>query len=253
MSRRSWFTPAGIRYYSRWLSKSRSRRAHVLQEAINRLGAQTYLEIGVSNGDLFERVRVERKLGVDPIDPAERVRRQVEAGARYFQMPSDEFFATQSAVLEEKGLDVAFVDGLHTYAQALADVENCLRWLNPGGIILMHDCNPTGADMATPAESMLDLQRYRAEYPDRAWTGDVWKAVVHLRALRPEVKASVLDCDFGIGVVFPSPHPERLDYTARQIAAMSYDQLAADRRRLLGLRHPIRLFGLIREAGKGRR
>jgi SAM-dependent methyltransferase len=247
-----WMNRQWIRNQTRWLSKRRSRRAPIIQEAIQRLGAAAYLEIGVNRGDNFARIDVLHKSGVDPIPPADKVLREVERGALYFAMTSDEFFGNQERLLATRGIDVALVDGLHTYRQSLADVENCLRWLNPGGIIFMHDCCPSSAAMATPAETAAELERYRAAHPRCAWTGDVWKTIVRLRSTRPDLRACVLDCDFGIGVVFPGRTEGLLDFTPEQIETMSYGDLAADRRRLLGLRHPWHLVGLLREAGRNR-
>jgi len=247
-----WMNWQWIRNQTRWLSKRRARRAAIIQEAIQRLGAATYLEIGVNRGDNFARIDALHKWGVDPIPPAETVLREVERGARYFAMTSDEFFASQEQLLRTQGIDVVLVDGLHAYRQSLTDVENSLRWLNPGGIIFMHDCCPASAAMATPAETPAELERYRASHPECAWTGDVWKTIVRLRATRPDLRTCVLDCDFGIGVVFPGHADDLLGYTPEQIETMTYDDLAADVRRLLGLRHPLHLFRLLREAGGNR-
>jgi predicted O-methyltransferase YrrM len=52
------------------------------------------------------------------------------------RMTSDEFFAANQFTF-----DIVFIDGLHD--QVAKDIENSLRVLNPGGIIVMHDCNPT--------------------------------------------------------------------------------------------------------------
>ncbi|MBO0887664.1 class I SAM-dependent methyltransferase [Candidatus Bathyarchaeota archaeon] len=39
-------------------------------------------------------------------------------------------------------LDMAFIDGDHTAEGFRTDLENCLRWVKPGGIILVHDISP---------------------------------------------------------------------------------------------------------------
>jgi predicted O-methyltransferase YrrM len=51
-------------------------------------------------------------------------------------MTCDEFFATNQFTF-----DIVFIDGFHHSDQVAK--ENSLRVLNPGGIIVMHDCNPT--------------------------------------------------------------------------------------------------------------
>lgn len=118
-----------------------------------------YLEIGVFDGACFFSVTGAIKTAVDPQFkfPSKRIvksylKHPSNVFNRYYQMPSDDYFAAHSATY-----DVVFVDGLHTYEQSLRDVENALACLNDGGIIVMHDCCPTSRSMAFPAESILDL------------------------------------------------------------------------------------------------
>ena len=151
---------------------------------------------------------------------------RIADGARFFEIPSDAYFA---ALDPEVAFDVAFIDGLHIYEQALRDVENALAHLNADGVVLMHDCNPPEAAVAArdPAVAAADGHK--------AWCGDVWKAVVHLRATRRDLRVSVLDTDYGIGVIRRGEPRELLDIAPEEIAGMSFDQLAADRESLLGL------------------
>ena len=100
-------------------------RAEVIQTAVDRLPAKTSLEIGVNLGETFTSVNAAVKIGVDPCDIAECVKREVEVGkAQYFQMTSDEFFLQNAHVLAKTGINVAFVNGLHTYEQCLVDSGN---------------------------------------------------------------------------------------------------------------------------------
>ncbi|WP_260860727.1 class I SAM-dependent methyltransferase [Mycobacterium tilburgii] len=122
----------------------------------------------------------------------ERNREHAAAGAlttHYFETTSDAFFANETAFLEQRGIDVALIDGLDTYPQAMRDVENTLRYLRDDGVIFLHDCNPRRAPIADSAASYGE---FRSKYPwwdlswglnivnrlVRPWTGDVWKAVV---------------------------------------------------------------------------
>jgi hypothetical protein len=54
----------------------------------------------------------------------------------------------------------------------LKDVTNALRVLEPGGTIVMHDCNPQHEASA----------HHETPPPASFWNGDVWKAFVRLRA-----------------------------------------------------------------------
>ena len=122
------------------------------------------------------------------------------------EVTSDEFFEKYAGQMLSEGIDVALVDGLHTYEQSLRDVENCLKYLNPGGVIVMHDCNPLNVAMGWPTNSTIDEVKALArkgELPgwNNVWNGDVWKSVLHLRKSRPDLTVFTLDLDWGLGVV----------------------------------------------------
>jgi hypothetical protein len=74
-----------------------------------------------------------------------------------------------------------------------------------------------------------------------AWSGDVWKTIVHLRSTRHDLRIAVLRCDRGVGVVRKGFPESRLSYSAAQIEALDYADLAADRERLLNLKPPVYL------------
>src|SRR5262245_42552069 len=112
-------------------------RMDITQALLDSQGGQTYLEIGVSQGESFLPVRASRKWGVDP---RPRLGRRHSSKSlflrplglnreRIFVMTSDTFFATQSRQLTRYGIDVCLVDGLHTYDQALRDILHVLSYL----------------------------------------------------------------------------------------------------------------------------
>jgi len=210
------------------------RRCQVVQAVIAWQRAKKYLEIGVDTGDNLQFIYAPIKLAVDPIPAAPRVRSEVSGGrAQYFEMTSDQFFTDHATLFEGQPVDVVFVDGLHTHSQALKDVENCLKYLADGGVILMHDCNPTTEAMAISAESYEEAVEQREPGESTDWTGDVWKAIVHLRSQRNDVTAHVLDCDYGIGVVIKRPTSEPLELPS--VDQLTYSDLAANRAQYLGL------------------
>jgi hypothetical protein len=51
----------------------------------------------------------------------------------------------------------------------------------------------------------------------------------------------VLNCDFGVGIVRKGLAESRLSYSAAQIEALTYAELAADRERLLNLKPSVYL------------
>jgi predicted O-methyltransferase YrrM len=176
-------------------------------------GARRYLEIGVRDTRVnFDRILVPEKDGVDPA---------LQYGHIGFELTSDEFFA----LLDRRGAadryDLVFVDGLHLADQVQRDVENSLRYLAPGGTIVMHDCNPIAE------EHQID------EYDGVAhWNGTTWKAYVRLRA-RPDLDMCVVDIDDGCGVVRPG-RQEPLTPPA----TLDWALLEARRSELLGLVSP---------------
>ncbi|WP_264068890.1 hypothetical protein [Mycobacterium haemophilum] len=48
----------------------------------------------------------------------------------------------------------------------------------------------------------------------------------------------MLDCDFGVGIIRKGSPERPLSYSAEQVAALNYADLAADRERLLNLKPP---------------
>lgn len=211
-------------------------RVELLQRLIDAVDARLYLEIGVKRGGTFLRLRARRKIAVDPRPMLPR--RAVLAAAlrdprnlsnRVVARTSDAFFADPPRRLLAGHLDVAFVDGLHTYEQSLRDVEHCVAWLAPGGVVVLHDCNPGDA---VAAEAVAAPPADARE----GWSGDVWKTIVHLRALRRDLETFVLDADCGLGVVTRGRSAAPPALTADEIARADYSDLAAARRQLLDLR-----------------
>jgi SAM-dependent methyltransferase len=216
-------------------------RIKAVQQALEGRARSVYLEIGVSHGVAFQRITADEKIAVDPaFKLSASSRRLADAKARathYFETTSDAFFANETAFLEQHGIDVALIDGLHTYRQVLRDVENTLRYLRDDGVIVLHDCNPAHPSRACPATSYADF-RAQHHWWNTEWSGDVWKAIVHLRSTRHDLRVAVLKCDCGVGVVRKGVPESRLSYSAAQIEALNYADLAADRERLLNLKPP---------------
>lgn len=220
-------------------------REEVLDALRERLGAARYLEIGLGSGSPIMRLDVPRKFGVDPVLPRWKRRlqchlRDLRRGrrTRFFRMTSDAFFARHAGLLGAAPLDLAFVDGLHSAEQAYADVLACLRHLAPGGVLVMHDCNPPSAAAAAPQPELVGQV-------SGDWYGDVWKAVVRLRASRADLQVFVLDCDCGLGIVRRGTSAGLSPVAPEQVEGLTYADLAADRTRLLDLRPPERLSAFL--------
>lgn len=150
------------------------KKVQIIQFFINLIGANSYLEIGSSEGRTFNQIKCRKKIGVDSVYLATH------------QMTSDKFFEQNSDLF-----DVIFIDGLHESEQVYRDINNSLKILNKHGYIICHDMNP---------ESEI-MQRYPRPFQQREWTGDCWKAWVRLRREREDLFMCVLDCDYGCGVI----------------------------------------------------
>tara|TARA_B100001250_G_scaffold405567_1_gene423252 strand:- start:738 stop:1415 length:678 start_codon:yes stop_codon:yes gene_type:complete len=132
---------------------------------------KNYLEIGCDQDQLFSKINIKNKIGVDPVSGG-NVRKS-----------SDNFFLTNKT-----SFDLVFIDGLHEYKQVKKDIINSLRFLNPNGIILVHDCLPSSM-------SKQAVPRYRM-----SWNGDVWKAIVDLRQ-NNDLEVFTCEIDQGIGII----------------------------------------------------
>ncbi|HEY7217090.1 MAG TPA: class I SAM-dependent methyltransferase [Candidatus Binatia bacterium] len=212
-------------------------RSDVLQQIIDKLGAEAYLEIGVNRGRCFLPIKAKRKIGVDPNLKLSKKRRRAyllrNLRSKYYRVTSDEFFAEAQLPYH---FDVVFVDGLHTFHQAVRDVENALRILNPNGIVVVHDCNPPTASAAYPASSYEEVAALKLPGWTGEWCGDVWKAVCYLRSHRKDLSVFVLDCDYGLGF-FRRGIPEvSFELDDATLLNLTYDDLVKNRKLFLNLK-----------------
>lgn len=211
-------------------------RIDVVQATLEAVRGTRYLELGVKDGDCFHAIEAETRVAVDPrfafrVPVPARLRRlgRATTGTLYFPTTSDEFFRRFASRLAP--FSVVFVDGLHSYDQSHRDVVHALDVVERGGVVVVHDCNPASAAAATPT---LGEASATEGFTGR-WNGDVYKTIVRLRT-RDDLRVVVLDCDEGVGLVLGGEPESRLELTHEQIEQLGYDDLARDRRRLLGLR-----------------
>lgn len=214
----------------------------IIQRIINRINAKTYLEIGVQRGKNFFQISADHKIAVDPAFIFGIKRRILNVPQffkhSFFEETSDLFFRHHAEkAFGGKSIDVAFIDGLHTYKQSLIDFENCMKYLSAEGIIIFHDCNPTSESAAASVNSPKEMLE---RYPDAKveWLGDVWKTIVHLRSIYQNLEVFVLDCDYGVGIVRKGKPENTLRFTENQIAKLSYADLNSHRVELLNLKNP---------------
>ena len=221
-------------------------RQGILQRAIDRLNARRYLEIGVDDGSLFRAIDVHERIGVDPIPAAENVVSACrKRGTAYFELPSDEFFAKEAPRTLANGVDVVFVDGLHTFDQAYRDCIHALEYLSAGGLLLVHDCLPTSEAEAVAADNYAAASALNVPGWSGDWTGDVWKTIVRLRAEHHDLETVVFDCEHGMAAVRRAPNTSGLTLSNQAVRALTYADLCASPQSLLGLRPAGELLELI--------
>jgi predicted O-methyltransferase YrrM len=212
-------------------------RREVIQKIIDATGAKRYLEIGVFQGTTFLQIKCRHKSAVDPdfrISPRARARWVLRnLGSRFYQMMSGDFFARYRS---PKKFGVAFIDGLHSYAGSLADLEKTLGILDDGGVIIMHDCNPPTAAAETPADSWYDADAKKVPGWTGEWNGDVWKTIARIRSERDDLSVFVLDTDYGLGIITRGKPEKMLGLTPAEIHAFTYADLDAHRAEWLDLK-----------------
>jgi hypothetical protein len=168
-----YFDPTGVK---RW---------DIINYLIEQNGFVNYLEIGVNDAECIRKITAIHKDGVDPTPGAE------VGGGNYpeinYPITSDEFFELIKG--HDIKYDIIFIDGLHHSEQVDKDITNSLNHLMPNGIIVMHDCNPPEYEIQlVPRQTGI-------------WNGDVWKSLVKLRCLEPNLDISTVDTDWGVGIL----------------------------------------------------
>ena len=219
-------------------------RLFFIKKFIEKKGFSTYLEIGVFLGKVFFFVSARRKIAVDPqfqfglYRKIKRIFKNIDnLKAKYFEKTSDAFFAEDAIELFKNNLiDICLVDGMHEYKFALRDIENTLRYLQKDGVILIHDCNPQTKEAGSVFK---DWQKRGGK---DVWNGDVWKALLHLRSFRNDIKVFVLDCDYGLGIVTFGIPETKLNFSENEITELTYDQLEQNRQEWLNLKNPEYFF-----------
>jgi hypothetical protein len=142
-----------------------------------------YLEIGVSAGDSLRLAHPATfACGVDPQPDIKHV---LGPNMRVLAETSDAFFAryAERPAFASRLIDLAFLDGLHTFDQTLRDFINVERRAAPGAIVMIHDC--------IPLDAVVAARERRSAF----WTGDVWKILPILWARRPDLDIAVVGAE----------------------------------------------------------
>jgi hypothetical protein len=153
---------------------------------------RTYLEIGTRTGDSLTLANCPSI----SIDPNFLINKNVigrKSMCAFFQCTSDDYFANHdSKHLLNRGVDFAFLDGLHLFEFLLRDFMHTERICESGSLIAMHDCIPTDVYIAERKDDPVRRQQMGSK--PSWWTGDVWKILPILRKWRPDLTLIGVDC-----------------------------------------------------------
>ena len=147
-------------------------RFEIIQKIIDKKKYENYLEIGCDKDSNFTKISIKNKIGVDPLSGGN------------LKMTSNVFFKNNKTFF-----DCIFIDGLHIYEQVREDIFNSIKFLNPNGIIIIHDCLP------------LKIWNQIVPKMYGHWNGDVWKAIVEARTLK-DIDTYTCKADHGLGIIF---------------------------------------------------
>ncbi len=192
----------------------------LLRRVHRHLRPRRYLEIGVHKGHSL--AFVEAGTTVVGVDPEPMLERPPPPDTTIVAATSDDFFTDpQYRRLRQDPFDLVFVDGLHLFEQALADILRAEQVCHRDSVILVHDCLPP--DAVTAARERTTV----------LWSGDVWKAVLALRSHRPDLRLAVIDAEpTGMGLITgiepaSAGLPAWYDQAVEALSPMTFDQLAA--------------------------
>ena len=106
-----------------------------------------------------------------------------KGGSDTINKSSDEFFKSNV-----DKFDVVIIDGIHSCSQVLRDIDNAMKALNDGGIVLVRNCLPTSEYVAS------------VDPHGGAWCGDVYRAAAWHFSTSPFMCYTV-DTDYGCGII----------------------------------------------------
>ena len=155
-------------------------RHEIIQKIIDKKKYESYLELGCDKDSNFSKIKIKNKMGVDPLSGGN------------IKMTSNVFFKNNKIFF-----DCIFIDGLHIYEQVREDILNSIKFLNPNGIIILHDCLP------------LKIWNQIVPKIYGHWNGDVWKAIVEARTMR-DIDTYTCKADHGLGLIFKRPNQNLL-------------------------------------------
>jgi hypothetical protein len=127
-----------------------------------------YLEIGIANGNTFNKIQLKNKIGVDPCPNYKDNNIIIKT--------SDLFFLDLN---KDTNFDIIFIDGMHQSEYVLNDINNSINFLSDNGIIIMDDILPVlfNEQIKIPNKHKYENGILKTL---ESWTGDIWKVMYHI-------------------------------------------------------------------------
>ena len=197
--------------------KNKKNRLEIVQNILNLKKYRSYLEIGTFKNDLFNHVKCNVKVGVDPVSGGN------------IRKTSDAFFSENN-----QKFDLIFIDGLHHYEQVKRDIFNSLKFLNSKGIILLHDCLPRNYYYQAVPRSQIN------------WNGDTWKAFLEIRN-QTIYDTYCCNADEGIGVILKRDNLNPLNMNIESFQNFNFNKFATNYKKYLNLVEYESLIKILKE------
>ena len=200
-------------------------RSDIVQALLDLYPEPAYLEIGVDQGLTFNNVVAHHKRAVDPalkFSPTDLT--LGNRSVQHFEMTSGEYFAAAGS---RWMIDVAFIDGLHTFEQTLRDLLNVQAYLKPGGAIVIDDIYPSSYHASQPdVGEAFRIRDHQAKFyndmsTDNSWMGNVYKLVFFVREFMQGWTYACVGETVGQMVLWRQPRPES------DIATRSFGEVEA--------------------------
>jgi len=183
-------------------------RFEIIQKIIDIKKYENYLEIGCDKDSNFSKIKIKNKIGVDPLSGGN------------LKMTSNDFFKNNKTFF-----DCIFIDGLHIYEQVRKDILNSIKFLNPNGIIILHDCMP------------LKIWNQIVPKMYGHWNGDVWKAIVEARTMK-NIDTYTCKADHGLGMIFKRKNKNLLSININNFKKLKFKDYYINHKNFMNIIEP---------------
>lgn len=132
----------------------------------NTLNPQVYLEIGIYEGETFNRVKAPKKIAVD-------IRQEsldfVGISEEVIKIHGDSKALNIFLSKSETKVDLAFIDADHRSESVIQDFMNIYSFITSRGLVLFHDTYPGSLEFSSPnfcGDGFLAIPILREKLPD---------------------------------------------------------------------------------------